>query len=163
MNQNRHNQGRPQQHRQGSRGGGRGGGGERYRRGDIYNDLQGFNLLTEDSESFSKMAEDIGQKWSDHKVPSSQVRKYYGEVRRIHQKVVESKQDGWSKYELEFKLLKAKATYALRPEMRSEVGPLVDYIKWAAENVKSEQLFKRFVIHYEAVVAFATGFGLKKD
>ena len=117
-------------------------------------------ILTDDPDILNESAEKWGKRWSklEAKTPSSQVRKFYQEIKRLEQ-LIES--EGWNKHKLEFKLLKAKAAYQLRQE-KDKRQDLVNFIQEAADKV-NEDNYKLFFKYFEAAVGYAYGFGLKDE
>jgi len=114
-------------------------------------------------EEILESAEKWGKKWSDiensrreRRVSSTQIRRYYSEVKRLELLI---NQEGWDKHALTFKLLKAKAAYALRTE-RQKRQSMVDFIQVCIDKVKSKEDFDYFVLYFEAALGFAYGFGL---
>ena len=106
-------------------------------------------------------AQKIGGRWSlmGAKTPSSQLRKYYGEVKRL-QNLIE--QEGWEKWQLEFKMLKAKAAYALRDRNRNSRSDLVKFIQWGVKKAEDKEGFDYFAKYFEAALGFAYGFGVNE-
>ena len=127
-----------------------------------YRDRESFPelnfVLSEDPNELNRSAEEWGKRWSrlEAKTPSSQVRKFYQEVKRLEQLI---ENDGWDKHRLEFKLLKAKAAYQLR-QKPAERKDLVKFIQEAADKVNASN-FQLFFKYFEAAVGYAYGFGLK--
>lgn len=117
-------------------------------------------ILTDNPDKLNDSAEKWGKRWSklEAGTPSSQVRKFFSEIRRLEQKI---KSEGWEKNKLEFKLLKAKAAYLLREKV-NERKDLVQFIQDATDKVKTIDDFDLFVKYFEAALGYATGFGLKE-
>ena len=59
-----------------------------------------------------------------------------------------------SRLKLEFKIIKAKAAYAMRSD-RKKRGPLVDFLIDGIDKVDSIDQFSAFVRYFEAAVGFA--------
>lgn len=108
------------------------------------------------SDEIVKSASDWGSRWKDDGATSAQIRRYFGEVRRLELLV---DQEGWDKHALSVKLLKAKAAYALRQEANKRRST-VAFIQGCVDKINSKDDFKHFVIYFEAALGFAVGFGL---
>ena len=100
----------------------------------------------------------------DH-IKASQLRKFYGEAKALELAWTTGRDGGsperFSSVLPQIKLLKAKANYALGrnvvPEcFQSWLCECVDQIREAGD-------FKAFLLHFEAVVGFAYGLGLKDN
>jgi len=113
-----------------------------------------FKPLTSTPEVLIASAEKWGTAWEQARLPASQLRKYFGEVRRIEQLISMKGEPGWNEHKLEFKLIKAKAAYALRDKAR-ERRALVDFLQQGVDQVSSLDDFKLFSKYFEAAVGFA--------
>lgn len=99
----------------------------------------------------------FGKQWSDCKLSSAQLRKYYHEVVAIY---IIAKSQGWDKVALQFKLLKAKAAYGLREKNKQySMRDLVNFIQWATEDVNDFKTLEMFKNCFEAAVGFYYGYG----
>lgn len=94
-------------------------------------------------------------------IKSSQLRKFYGDVKALEQTWVNQQRSMTSFYGIvpQIKILKAKAAYArarkvVPPYFEQWLGRHVDAINEPAD-------FKAFLLHFEAVVGFCYGEGLK--
>lgn len=125
--------------------------------------LQKHEFNFRDKDTFLETAETAGKRWSKEGVgtPTNQIRKFFGEVRRIEQEIG-PKGEHWESKKLEFKLLKAKGAYALR-DKREQKEDLVNFLTWGVDGVDSFEDFKLFVKYFEAAVGFAYGHGLKDN
>lgn len=95
------------------------------------------------------------------RINSAQLRRFYGDVKSLEMRWQNStdKQQAFRDILPLIKLLKAKAVYALNRKLIME-----DFKKWIWDNVdmiNGERDFKAFLLHFEAVVGFCYGNGLK--
>lgn len=94
-------------------------------------------------------------------IKSSQLRKFYGDVKGLEQTWINQQRSMVAFYGImpQIKILKAKAAYARSRKVvpayfEQWLGRHVDVIKEPAD-------FKAFLLHFEAVVGFCYGEGLK--
>lgn len=115
--------------------------------------------LQSDPQQFVKNAENWAKLWSRAGATKSQVRRFYGEVRRLQQLISPKGEDGWTEHELEFRMLKPKAAYARQAAGRAP-RELTEFIQKGVDQVKGLKEFERFVQLFESVVGFAYSEGL---
>lgn len=93
------------------------------------------------------------------KINSSQLRKFYAEAKSLELAWNTQGKANFGNLLPRIKLLKAKAAYA------KERGVVPDdFRKWlwnCVDNIKDGRDFEAFLLHFEAVVGFAYGLGLK--
>jgi CRISPR-associated protein Csm2 len=89
------------------------------------------------------------------KLTTSQLRKFFGEVKR-------QQMNGYN--ETDFVLLKPKLAYAVgRSKGRSKITDFYDVMSLAIDLVKSETNFKNFIKFFEAIVAYHKAAEEKKN
>lgn len=119
-----------------------------------------------------KFADDFGKHLCDLRgdrpgyaaLTTSQIRNFFGEVKRIHAKV---QKDGFSKHKTSFLLLKPKLAYAeARALAKSKETRLQDFrgiVDMAHDAVlrsdSPESAFQRFVDLLEAILAYHKAYG----
>lgn len=82
------------------------------------------------------------------KLTTSQLRRFYGEVKRIQMQ-------GYEKSESDFILLKPKLAYAVgRAGNDNKIKVFYEVIAYMIDNVKDENSFKNFIKIFEAIVAY---------
>lgn len=108
------------------------------------------------NEAIVKSAEEWGRRWGKDGATSAQLRRYFGEVKRLDMLV---QQEGWKKHALSVKLLKAKAAYALRQEGKKRLS-MVTFIQECVDKTNTIDDFNHFVLYFEAALGFAYGAGL---
>jgi len=90
---------------------------------------------------------------------SAQIRKFYGEVLTIEEKLKSS-----NKFELVYPqilMLKSKAAYAANPSSRKIPDSFRNWIDMMIDNIKDEKDFKAFKLIFEAIVGYFYGKGAK--
>jgi CRISPR type III-A-associated protein Csm2 len=106
-----------------------------------------------------RQADELAQQ---EKISSSQLRKFFGEVKDLLRRL-DSNQDYHQVIEPQFKMLRSKAYYARRPGGQQQITPqFCGFIENAVMKVTSEDHFRLFVAHFEAVVGFMYGKNLVK-
>jgi CRISPR-associated protein Csm2 len=93
------------------------------------------------------------------KLNSSQLRRFFGDVKSLYRRWQQGA-DYKTAIEPEFKMLRSKASYACRPGDRQRIPvEFCDFISEGVKKVATEEQFKAFVQHFEAVVGFLYGSG----
>jgi len=90
------------------------------------------------------------------KINSSQVRRFFGEVKSIYLCLQENRP--WSDLEPRFRMLKSRAYYASGTQRIPRV--FCDFLATNIDKVKNEKDFRAFVQYFEAVLGFMYGKGL---
>ena len=95
---------------------------------------------------------------------SNQIRKVYGEIKRIEMKLGES-MDNWSKYRSEFLLLKPKMAYSAKRDktfpaecLYKILSASINIIDTIEDEKKRRQGFKNFCALFEAIIAYHRAF-----
>ncbi len=94
-------------------------------------------------------------------IKSSQLRKFYGDVKSLEQTWINQQRSMIAFYGImpQIKILKAKAAYA---RSRKVVPPYFEqWLERHVNAIKEPADFKAFLLHFEAVVGFCYGEGLK--
>lgn len=91
---------------------------------------------------------------------SAQLRRFYGEFKQL-QKKVETK--GFDSVKPHVKMVKSKASYAANPENRKIPDSFKDFLINNINKIDTEKDFKAFMHHFEAVVGFFYGMGVKNN
>lgn len=122
-------------------------------------------VLTIVPTEFNRNVLEWSNAMAEAQLPPTQLRRFYGEVKRIqqligpveqgNQKRKQEREARWKQNELAFRMLKAKAAYALRTD-RNKREALVKYLQDAVDEVKTLDLFDNFLLHFEAVVGYVT-------
>ncbi|HLC14928.1 MAG TPA: type III-A CRISPR-associated protein Csm2, partial [Thermodesulfovibrionia bacterium] len=91
---------------------------------------------------------------------SAQLRRFYGEFKQL-QKKVDTK--GYEKVEPLIKMVKSKAYYSANPSSKKIPNAFRDFLKDNIDKIKDKQDFHAFMLHFEAVVGFFYGLGVKNN
>lgn len=99
-------------------------------------------------------------KQTDKAVTSAQLRRFYGDVKKLEMRLKNSSDKDTAFLEILplIKLLKAKAAYARKRELVNE-----SFKNWINDNVdliNDRKEFAAFLLYFEAVVGFCYGNGL---
>jgi CRISPR type III-A-associated protein Csm2 len=113
-------------------------------------------LVTTEAEKIAN--ELVGNNPRKPDLKSSQLRKFYMEVKSLERKV---EAEGFEKIKPLIKMLKVKVNYQ---RGRGLVPPkFVEFITKCVDNVNDREDFKDFVMHFEAVVGYYYGKAEKFD
>ena len=113
-------------------------------------------LVTTEAE---KIARDlVGDKPRDPNLKSSQLRKFYMEVKSLEDRI---KAEKFEKVKPLVKMLKVKVNY--QKGRKLVPNEFVDFITKCVDNINDEDDFKAFVTHFEAVVGYYYGKAEKFD
>ena len=85
---------------------------------------------------------------------SAQLRKFFGEFRQLEKRV---KIEGFEKVKPLIKMVKSRAAYAANPGNRKIPQSFKEFLVTNIDNINSEEDFKAFMLHFEAVVGFFYG------
>lgn len=117
-------------------------------------------LLSDDAEAMAKKLvrkDDKGGVDGKNSISSSQLRRFYGEFKGLQRKIASGR--GFEPVLPLVKMVKSKVAYA-----SSKVPGA--FQKWLTEHVEAisdEQDFQAFMLHFEAVVGFCYGLGLRNN
>lgn len=130
-----------------------------------YEEVNGNKVLrkdlvtTEAEEVARKLVQDTGK--NNKKIKSSQLRRFYGDFKSL-----EKKQQAAPDQEVAFvstlpliKMALSKAKYANARNTVPEV--FVKWIEMHTKAINSLEDFQAFMLHFEAIVGFCYGYGLK--
>ncbi len=93
-------------------------------------------------------------------VSSSQLRKFFYEFRNLEKKVNLKDKDFDEVLPL-IKMVKSKAMYAANPKSKKIPDSFEKFLTSNVDSISDQQDFKAFMLHFEAVVGFCYGRGLK--
>ncbi len=91
---------------------------------------------------------------------SAQLRRFFGEFRQLEKKVRAKDFDAVKPL---IKMVKSKASYAANPKNRKIPDEFKNFLIGNVEKINEEKDFKAFMLHFEAVVGFCYGLGMKND
>jgi len=89
---------------------------------------------------------------------SAQLRRFYGDFKSLEKKV--AKQD-FEKIKPLIKMVKSKAAYAANPQNQKIPSQFKDFLINNVNSINSKTEFESFMLHFEAVVGFYYGMGVK--
>lgn len=89
---------------------------------------------------------------------SAQLRRFFGEFRQLEKKVTAQ---GFERVKPLVKMTKSKAAYAANPRNQKIPSRFRDFLTRHIDGIDSEKDFRAFMLHFEAVVGFFYGLGLK--
>lgn len=122
-----------------------------------------------------KLPKDLGEKFVNDRVSSSQLRRFYGDFKQLQHKmqsdkdfkdkVSSNKSEDLQKYLPLIKMLKAKVAYGARP--RAEGRPLISQsfkqtIEESIELIHTPRDFQAFALFFECIVGYYYGAGGEK-
>ena len=118
-------------------------------------------------ESDARLLDELAEKQADQMdvINSSQLRRFFGEVKDLYRRFdtrVASGSAGDDVYRAEiepaFKMIRSKVSYAARPGGQSSIPPSFrEFLDNGVKQVQTADHFRRFVMHFEAVVGFMYG------
>ncbi len=91
---------------------------------------------------------------------SSQLRRFFGEFRQLEKKVRAKDFDAVKPL---IKMVKSKASYAANPKNPKIPDAFKKFLIENVDKINEEKDFKAFMLHFEAVVGFCYGLGMKND
>ncbi len=95
---------------------------------------------------------------------SAQLRRFFGEFRQLEKKVKkEDNEDNFDKIKPLVKMVKSKASYAANPKNQKIPDTFKKFLIDNVEQINFKQDFEDFMLHFEAVVGFCYGLGMKTD
>ncbi len=108
------------------------------------------------AEKFLKPNRDEGKP-----LTSAQLRRFFGEFRQLEKKV--KKEDNFDKIKPLVKMVKSKASYAANPRNQKIPDTFKKFLIDNVDQINFKQDFEDFMLHFEAVVGFCYGLGMKND
>jgi CRISPR type III-A-associated protein Csm2 len=127
-----------------------------------------FDPSKPDRELFDTLAEK--QAASLNEISSSQLRRFFSEIKELYRRfesgtaAMHDPKDRGDYYrssiEPQFKMIRSKVAYAMRPGGQGRVPPdFAEMLRVGIGKVDDHEQFRRFVMHLEAVVGFLYGNG----
>lgn len=126
-----------------------------------------FDPSKPDADLFDSLAEKQAESLSD--INSAQLRRFFGEVKDLYRRfeahtatLDQAERDQFYKTSIEplFKMVRSKVAYASRAGGQSKITPdFADMLTAGIGKVNDAAQFRRFVMHFEAVVGFLYGKG----
>jgi len=117
------------------------------------------NLLESDAK---KIADSFFDSKKDKPLlSSSQLRRFYNEVKSLENKIKIEKKDFLVVFPL-IKMIKSKLEYASNPQKRKIPKEFKDFLGNCIDKVEDYEDFKAFKLHFEAVVGYYYGRGVKE-
>ncbi len=108
----------------------------------------------------SKQAEDWAKKIGTN-MTSSQLRKFYGDVKTLERKVLTSTEDQFKQHIALVGMLKAKVAYASNPKKAKIPRDFKDFIDQSVDAIENDRTkFLNFCKFFEAVVGYLYGLGI---
>lgn len=115
-------------------------------------------------------AKSLGESFArkgDHNVKSSQMRRFYGDVKELETRIEQNtnlesdKPEELAKHLALIRMLKSKAAYAAGRETVSRA--FESFIVKSVEQIKTPKDFRAFVLFFEAIVGYYYGAGGEKN
>lgn len=124
--------------------------------GGFYAEKEGRRVIK--TGLLTDCAENLGKAFERDRLSSSQLRRFFGEVRSLQDRVRALR---FEPSEPLIRMLKSKVAYACPKGGRDKKVPDVfkDYIDTMVDHVKNEDDFEAFVLSFEAVVGYFYGEG----
>ena len=126
-----------------------------------YYDSSG-NIRSEllDKEAGKRAKEFVRVSRQDKPLTSAQLRRFFGEFRSLEKKVNLA---GFEKVKPLIKMVKSKASYAANPNNRKIPDTFKEFLISNVDQINDEKDFKAFMLHFEAVVGFCYGLGMRNN
>ena len=126
-----------------------------------YYDSSG-NIRSEllDKEAGERAKEFVRVSRQDKPLTSAQLRRFFGEFRSLEKKVNLA---GFEKVKPLIKMVKSKASYAANPNNRKIPDTFKEFLISNVDQINDEKDFKAFMLHFEAVVGFCYGLGMRNN
>ncbi len=112
-----------------------------------------------DPDLIHKYAERKAEQFFKQRLTSAQIRRFYGEVLTIEEKLKSTK--NFDLVYPQILMLKSKAAYAANPKSRKIPDVFKEWIYSMVDSIKNEKDFKAFKMIFEAVVGYFYGKGAK--
>ena len=126
-------------------------------------------IIKKCTETFpvDKEAENFAKGLKELKITSAQLRRFYNDFKSLERKYEvlcadpEKKEDAFTSLLPQIKISKAKASYArARKTIPKEFET---WLHQSVDKVNNADSFEKFLLHFEALVGFAYGAGLKDN
>lgn len=127
-----------------------------------------FDPSKSDAELFDALAEKQADSFEEQ-INSSQLRRFFGEVKELYRRydsLTRGKEEDECarvyarQIEPLFKMIRSKVAYASRQGGQSKIPEeFAGFLSAGVDSVKNHKDFRRFVMHFEAVVGFMYGNG----
>ena len=91
---------------------------------------------------------------------SAQLRRFFNEFRQLEKRV---KVYGFQKIKPIIRMVKSKASYAANPKTKKINIQFKDFLVKNVSSIETEDDFKAFMLHFEAVVGFFYGMGVSNN
>lgn len=128
-----------------------------------------FDPSCSDTELFDSLAERQCDAFTNSRINSSQLRRFFGEIKDLYRrfdaltaaKPAEEQERVYRKtIEPLFKMVRSKVSYATRAGGQSKLdGNFAQMLSVGIAKVDGPEQFRRYVLHLEAVVGFMYGKG----
>lgn len=117
---------------------------------------------------FDELAEQQADSFEYKKLSSNQLRRFFGEVKELY-RLLEARCAGHEgddqklqqQYEIQiaprFKMIRSKVFYAEKQNSNRIPSDFANFLKTSISKVNSANDFRKFVMHFEAVVGFMYG------
>jgi CRISPR-associated protein Csm2 len=130
-----------------------------------------FDISKPDAELYDQIAEQQADVFAQldfrNRIPASQLRRFFGEVKELFRRFNSQTAANPSKDEEEiyrqfiepqFRMIRSKVAYTVGRQGSSSVPrEFADFLSEGIKKVTSAKNFRRFVLHFEAVVGFMYG------
>lgn len=128
-----------------------------------------FDPNGEPKELYDTLAEKQAREFSEKPLSSSQLRRYFGEIKDLYRQWESrcaghegepdfAKNEYVTHIEPRFKMLRSKVFYAKKDKGKIPLQ-FADFLTECIKKVSNEKDFRKFVLHFEAVVGFMYGLG----
>lgn len=120
-----------------------------------------FDPARPEAELYDTLAEQQAEKYKEQEISSSQLRKFFGEVKDLYRRLQQDPERWDREIKPRFKKLRSMAMYLCPPERSKQKIPerFRDFIMACVERVQTKDEFCKFVLHFEALVGFMYGKG----
>jgi CRISPR-associated protein Csm2 len=136
-----------------------------------YVEKEGKMVLNPDlvNNEARKIAEQFVPKPFKPLISSAQLRRFFGEIKNLERKAVDTNNqitdESFAPVLPLVKMVKSKVAYAANPSNTNPKVPQVfkDWIDSHIDAVNSAEEFEAFLMHFEAVVGFCYGKGMRNN
>ncbi len=130
-----------------------------------------MNMNWHERFSVEKSAEDLASSFyygtlegKSQKITAAQLRKFYNEFKSLERKyqlksINSSSEEAFTAMLPHIKINKAKVGYARA--RKTVPDEFVSWLQRAVDDINSPEAFEAFLLHFEAIVGYAYGLGLK--
>lgn len=117
------------------------------------------------NEEAQRVAQDFVSK-KGASLTSAQLRRFYGEAKNLEKKATDKTRNEITEESFApvlplVKMLKSKVAYAANPANRKVPQEFRQWLDKHLDSVNSAEEFKAFLLHFEAVVGFCYGLGMR--